>query len=38
MRERISDLDKPIGKMKQINDFLPKPEELVIHEETVNFQ
>jgi len=34
MRRKI-DLDKPVGKMTRIEDFLPSPEELVIPQETV---
>ena len=35
MKEKISDLNKPIGKMARVNDFLPRPEELFMPEETV---
>ncbi len=35
MKEKMMDLNKPIGKMKRISDFLPRPEELVMPEETV---
>ena len=31
----MHDFNKPIGKMKRIKDFLPRPEELVMPEETV---
>ena len=35
MREKTTDLDKPIGKMTRVKDFLPKPEELAMPEETI---
>jgi len=35
MKEKITDSNKPIGKMARVNDFLPPPEELVMPEETV---
>ena len=35
MKEKIMDLNKPIGKMTRVNDFLPPPGELIMPEETV---
>ena len=35
MKKRTVDLNKPIGRMKRIEDFLPPPDELVMPEETV---
>lgn len=35
MRKKISDANKPVGKMIRVDDFLPPPEELVIPQETV---
>lgn len=35
MREKMTEPNKPIGKMIRIDDFLPPPEELVIPQETV---
>ena len=35
MKKRITDSNKPIGKMTKISDFLPPPEKLVMPEETV---
>ena len=35
MKKRITDSNKPIGKMTRIGDFLPPPEKLVIPGETV---
>jgi predicted DNA binding CopG/RHH family protein len=34
-KNKIKYSDEPIGKIKIQNDFLPKPEELVLKEETV---
>ncbi|HYF98048.1 MAG TPA: CopG family transcriptional regulator [Coxiellaceae bacterium] len=33
--KKFSYTDEPLGKVKQVNDFLPKPSELVLKEETV---
>ncbi len=35
MKKKMTDPNKPIGKMVKINDFLPPPEKLVIPQETV---
>lgn len=35
MKKKMTDPNKPIGKMVRINDFLPLPEKLVIPQETV---
>lgn len=35
MKKKMTDPNKPIGKMVRINDFLPPPEKLVIPQETV---
>ncbi len=35
MKKKMTDSNKPIGKMVRIKDFLPPPEELVIPQETV---
>lgn len=35
MKGKIKYTDEPIGKVKVISDFLPKPEELALKEETV---
>jgi len=35
MKKKITDPNKPIGKMTRIVDFLPPPEELVIPQEAV---
>jgi hypothetical protein len=35
MKRKMTDLNKPIGKMIRIDDFLPPPENLVIPEETI---
>mgnify|MGYP001560240541 CR=1 FL=1 len=35
MRKKMTEPNKPIGKMTRIDDFLPPPEELVIPQETV---
>ncbi len=35
MKKKISNSNKPIGKMTRIDDFLPPPEKLVIPEETI---
>lgn len=35
MKEKMINRDMPVGKMKMVNDFLPRPEELVMPEETV---
>ena len=35
MKNKISDVNKPLGKMTRVNDFLPSPEELVVPDETV---
>jgi len=34
MRKKMSDIDKPIGRLTRVNDFLPPPEKLVIPEDT----
>ena len=34
-RKRVKYTEEPIGKIKVVKDFLPKPEELVLKEETV---
>ena len=35
MKKKMTDSNKPIGKMVRIKDFLPPPEKLVIPQETV---
>jgi len=35
MKKKTYDIDKPIGKMKRVDDLLPPPEELVLPERTV---
>ncbi|MBU1912168.1 MAG: CopG family transcriptional regulator [Candidatus Omnitrophica bacterium] len=35
MKGKIMYSNKPIGKMTRVNDFLPRPEELIMPEETV---
>jgi predicted DNA binding CopG/RHH family protein len=35
MKNRIKYTDEPMGKLTLINDFLPKPEQLVLKEENV---
>ena len=35
MRKKTTDVNKPIGKMTRIDDFLPPPEDLVIPQETM---
>lgn len=35
MRKKIIDINKPIGKMTLIDDFLPPPNELIIPEKTI---
>ncbi len=35
MKKRKIDTDKPIGKMKRIEDFLPLPEDLVLPERSI---
>ena len=35
MKKKTPSLDKPIGKLTRVKDFLPPPSELVPHEETV---
>jgi len=35
MKEKMTNSNKPIGKLTRINDFLPRPEELIIPEETI---
>lgn len=35
MKEKIRDSNKPFGKMIRVNDFLPRPEELAMPEDTV---
>ena len=35
MKEKIMDSNKPIGKLTRVDDFLPRPEELIIPEETI---
>ena len=35
MKKKMADLNKPIGKMTKIDDFLPPPEKLVMPEETI---
>ena len=34
-RKRVKYTEEPIGKIKVVKDFLPKPEDLVLKEETV---
>lgn len=31
----MMDLNKPIGKLTRVDDFLPRPEELILPEETI---
>jgi len=35
MKEKISDSNKPIGKLARVSDFLPRPEELIMPEENI---
>ncbi|MFH1338344.1 MAG: CopG family transcriptional regulator [Candidatus Omnitrophota bacterium] len=35
MKRKMTDPNKPIGKMTRIDDFLPPPEKLVMPEETI---
>ena len=35
MKKGETDINKPIGAMKQIEDFLPPPEDLIVPERTV---
>ncbi|PIP67591.1 MAG: CopG family transcriptional regulator [Candidatus Omnitrophica bacterium CG_4_9_14_0_2_um_filter_42_8] len=35
MKEKIIDSNKPIGKLTRVNDFLPRPEDLIMPEETI---
>jgi len=35
MKRGKTDLNKPVGKMTRIDDFLPPPEKLVMPEETI---
>lgn len=35
MRKKMSDIDRPIGKLTRVDDFLPPPEKLVIPEDTM---
>ena len=35
MKQKIKYTDEPIGKIKIVKDFLPKPDELVFKEDTV---
>jgi len=35
MKKQIQYKDEPMGKVRQIKDFLPSPEELALKEETV---
>lgn len=35
MKKRSKDLDKPIGKLVKVHDFLPPPEELIFPQESV---
>lgn len=35
MKKKTMDSNKPVGKMTRVNDFLPRPEELIMPEETV---
>ena len=35
MRKKVIDINKPLGKMTRVDDFLPPPSELVTPEETV---
>ena len=35
MKKKMVDLNKPIGKMTRVDDFLPPPGKLVIPEETI---
>ena len=35
MKKKMTNSNKPIGKMARVKDFLPPPEELVVAQETV---
>ena len=35
IKKRTADSDMPVGKLKQVDDFLPPPDKLVIPEDTV---
>lgn len=35
MRKKMHDIDRPIGKLTRIKDFLPAPQELAVIEDTV---
>ena len=35
MKKKNTNNDRPVGKMTRIDDFLPKPEDLIIPERTV---
>jgi len=35
MKQKIKYTDEPIGKIKIVKDFLPKPDELVFKEDTI---
>ncbi len=35
MKEKILDSNKPMGKLTRVSDFLPRPEELIMPEETI---
>ncbi len=35
MRKRITDTDEPIGRVRVVQDFLPRPEELAFKEDAV---
>lgn len=35
MKKKIKYIDEPIGKIKVVSDFLPRPDELILKEETV---
>ena len=35
MKKKKIDIDKPVGKMKRVDDFLPRPEDLIIPERSV---
>lgn len=35
MRKKMSNINRPIGKLTRVDDFLPPPEKLVIPEDTM---
>ena len=35
MKKKETDVNKPVGKMTRVDDFLPSPEDLVVPERTV---